>query len=446
MAKNIKIDFSKLDEQNKIHMREYQEKLIKELGDIVDVIKRYNPDSKISKDKVTDPGTWTMQHVVPSTGRSSPNIALKVPGKANEVSTGIRQSLKIEGNENLFSYLKHQLDEAIDKAPKEEKEKLKGLKEYVDLLNLQVISKIAEMGAIDNLDKFKRHFHEIYKNDNSSRQDLQAQRICQEIDLCITQLGKCLEKYSLDFLSNGGTLDNHTTADAGRLRKEVKSLYKEIVASVKELDKSGYLIRGENGKYIPKILNELKAVEGCFQHKNNLSFDLPTAGQTKSQMARKLTTLGLGITSLTCGVLATGCAVASFINPTGPVATGPAALALGGTAVVTGAAASGTTIINGAYNYLMYRVPFSTDEKITIGLTGASFLVAGAGVASNLTSALPVLVATVQQTNDTAKTVISAGMIGKGVSEGLSKKNLQKEIDRHTEDPQSNPSPSRNTP
>ncbi|KTD15529.1 hypothetical protein Lgra_0195 [Legionella gratiana] len=436
MGRNIVIDFSNLDQDYQSYIRNYQAKFITQLEHLADIIKENNPRSIIAKDKIINPDNWSLKHIIPDTGRSSPDISLRLPNRDEVSAASFKEKIiPTEESESLFDFLKTKLSEARKVATKDHK-RLKQLEGYIDLLNLQVRSVIAEVGALNYLSKFERHFKEIYSNPDANAD---AQILFDQTIHCVNQLKDALKRYSLDFLTSNAILDKHTSKDAGRLRSNVFDLYKEIKEHIDELAKNQFLMSG----YIEKIKTELESAIGCFEHKNNINFALPTAGQTKTQKIRKLTQLGLGLTTVGCGVLASGCAIASFVNPTGPLVTGPVALMLTGGAISCGLAASFISIINGAENYLKFHIPPSTEEKITLVLLTSSMLVGGAN--AMLGSTLPVITTVASGANNAVKITYGATGIGTSVFEASTQKKMKSELTGKTEDP-SPLSPGQKTP
>lgn len=417
MGKDIAIDFTNLDQDYQSYLQNYQVKFIGELEALVDIIKANNPTSKISKDKVTNPDNWTFRHVVPDSGRSSPNITLRVSNRDDDISAlGTRETISPNevGRESLFKYLKARLKEAEKVATDSNKKEIKQLRGFVDLLNLQATSVISEIGAIDYLSKFERHLKEIYIDSNANDDD---QILFDQTIHCINQLKDAFKKYSLDFLTNG-TLEKHTTKDAGRLRNNVVDLYKEIKGNIDELAKNQCLMN----KYVQKVNNEIDSAVGCFEHKSNLSFALPTGGETTKQKARKLTQLGLGIGGITSGVLAVSATALTPIFP--PAASG--AVIFGAGAVACGLAGTTITICNSAENYLRYKIPPNAGEKITMALLATSVLAGGANAVVG--SSLPIVTTVISGTNNAVKTTYGTAIIGKSLYDIPDQKKLKSEL------------------
>ncbi|KTD56965.1 hypothetical protein Lsan_2587 [Legionella santicrucis] len=415
MGKDITINFARLEEDHQSYIQNYQEKFIGELQKLVDIIKENNPESRISKDKVINPANWSLKHITPDTGRSSANISLKIFNRPTESAP----------NGSLFEFLKNQLKEAQKNTPPERKEEIKQLRGYVDLLNLQATSVIAEVGALDYLFKFGRHIMELREvylqtNPNVNTDDI---ILFNQTIHYIEQLKEAFKQYSLDFLTNG-TLEQHSTVDAGILREKVVTLYKAIKENMGELVANNCI----EPKYMQKIKSEVNSALGCFEHKNNISFALPTGGETKKQKTRKIAQLGLGIGTITSTVLAVGSTAITPVFP--PAALGSAIFGVG--ALACGVAGSGITIYNSAENYLKYKIPPNTGEKITVGLFVASF---GIGVgASALSSSLPILATVVSGANKTVKTSYVSGVVGKSIYDIPDQKKLKGELKAKGED------------
>ncbi|KTC93205.1 hypothetical protein [Legionella cincinnatiensis] len=225
-----------------------------------------------------------------------------------------------------------------------------------------------------------------------------------------------------------GALDRYTTKDAGRLRGNVADLYKEIKENLDELAKNQCLIN----KYVEKINSEIDSAVGCFEHKNHLSFTLPTGGETKTQKIRKITQLGLGIGSITSGVLAVGAVIITPIFP--PAAAG--AIVFGASAAVCGLAGSTISICNSAENYLKYKIPPNSREKIVMTLLATSVLAGGYNAV--LSSSLPIVNSLISGTNNAAKITYGTGVIGKTLHHIPDQKKLKNEIKANT--PEQSPS------
>ncbi|KGP62895.1 hypothetical protein EP47_07785 [Legionella norrlandica] len=422
MADNILIDFTTMDEACKAQMQEYLNKFIVQLEQISDIIKYFNPQSTIRKEVITNLNNWAMRHVVPSTGRGSPEMSLRVPNRAKDTTASLSQSvaaLFAKGTDNLFDYLKQEIDKARDKTSnKDKKKELQELKGYVDLLQVQAISKIAEVGALNYLSQLKGHFKEIYAC-SSRTKDADTQKIWHEVNLSVNELEKNFSKYSLDFLTTNNVLENFSYKDAGRVRVIVDSLYKDIKENIKTLNETGKCLKD----YI-EITKTLESAVGCFAHKNNISFQLPTAGATTRQKIRGLTSLSLGVVGMGSCIGSAVLTIVSVAAPPVASVTGPMAVGLGGISLVSGISASTMTILNGASNYFEYHLPFSLEEKITLTLVATSLLTAGAN--NLLGSTLPV----VTTSNSVAKTLITAGLLGRGVHKIISQADMKKQIEK----------------
>ncbi|AUH73810.1 hypothetical protein CAB17_18500 [Legionella sainthelensi] len=91
------------------------------------MIKASNPKSKLAKDKIINPGNWSLRHVAPETRRCSPDISLKVSNREDISSVGCIESLSPNrnGRENLFKFLKAKLKEAEKVTTNDNKNELK---------------------------------------------------------------------------------------------------------------------------------------------------------------------------------------------------------------------------------------------------------------------------------------------------------------------------------
>ncbi len=381
MAEPLVLNFAGLHDQHKQEILDYETNFKGELRKIADIVNPFLDNTeykKLNPDIITDRNKWTFQHVIPTSERSGKDVALDVPGK--EVIHK-KNALRIEGNESLFKFLNDKIDQAKKNKslPKDIKIQLNHLKDYVGLLQIQAMSKIAEIGSLDSLQNLKECMPQLADNIINGKNPIQnreARRLYQSIERSIEELQTLYKQYSLDFMS--GNIERYTSNEAGKLRKSVKEYTKSIGKILDYYEKSGYLSKAEK----EEMRAHLKSSQAFFEHKNNISFSVPTAGQTNTQTVRKVGQAALGLGGVVLGATAAGVGIIA----TGPVGA-TAATVIGGGAMLAGISSLGITAVNSANNFIRFGITPSSGEKLTFAIAGVSLGVGiGAGLGSTLVS------------------------------------------------------------
>ncbi len=344
------INVTQFEEVHKAEMERFNEKLSKIIKEIAQFAAN-NSTRTLYINRVMDSKNWDMKDFIPRGGRSVPNISLQP--EDNDTSK----------KASILTYLKHRLDEC--KVDSGDKEIIKLLKGRLDFLGIQSGSKIAELAALDHILKIENKISEFPKENVNV-----VEKINEILDK-LNYLRNFIKEYSIDTLTDDSPRGDYTSDDIGQHNTKVLGLYGETKKLIRNLSKEGIISEDEKSE----LLSRLNDSRVCFQHKSNINFDFPTKDQ-KTKKVRQLTSLSLGLISLTSGIGATTCTAVSLSGVTAP-ATVPAAAALGLIAGSAGVAALSMTTINSAINYWMYDISPSTNEKISVALGASSLVLSG---------------------------------------------------------------------